>query len=71
MSLSLTKLISLSMILMFTVMLVAADTEAKAVSNSNLLQESDILAEYDGGRILREDILNKINKLPEMHGDAF
>ena len=71
MSLSLTKLISLSMILMFTVMLVAADTEAKAVSNSNLLQESDILAEYDGGRILREDILNKINKLPEMHRGRF
>lgn len=70
MSISAPKLLSLSIIL-FVGMLFAADSSPQVVSNSNLLEDRDILAEYDGGKILREDIMAKINKLPAEHQGRF
>lgn len=44
--------------------LVAADPIPVKVSTDNGASDSDILAEYDGGVILRKDIDTKISKLP-------
>ncbi len=49
----------------------ATSAAPKTVSNSNLLEEGDILAEYDGGRILRSDLREKIAKIPAMHQARF
>lgn len=60
MSSSLQKLLLSSLILMLSTMLAAVEISSTTVSNSNLLEDRDILAEYDGGQILREDIMAKI-----------
>lgn len=71
MSLSAPKLLLISMILLFAGALVAAPNTPIPVSNSNQLEQSDILAEFDGGKILREDIMDRINKLPAQHQSRF
>jgi TolA-binding protein/parvulin-like peptidyl-prolyl isomerase len=71
MSLPLPKILTTCIILLISGILMAADPEPVAVSNANLLEEQDILAEYDGGRILRQDVMDKINKLPAQHQGRF
>jgi len=61
------KILTLSIMLVVSSFLIAADPTPVKVSNSNLLNEDDILAEYDGGKITRADVLNKISKLPPQH----
>ncbi len=55
------------MMLAMTCLLIATELTPTPVTNSNLLEERDILAEYDGGKILRADILEKISKIPPAH----
>ncbi|MDI3504290.1 MAG: hypothetical protein PWP64_1226 [Candidatus Cloacimonadota bacterium] len=55
------------MFLLLVTMAFAADETPKPVSNSNLLEDRDVLAEYDGGKILRSDIQAKIAKIPPAH----
>ncbi|HCM15562.1 MAG TPA: hypothetical protein DHW79_06415, partial [Candidatus Cloacimonas sp.] len=71
MSSSLQKLLLSSLILMLSTMLAAVEISSTTVSNSNLLEDRDILAEYDGGQILREDIMAKIDKIPAAHRGRF
>lgn len=71
MSLSPSKLLSISMIMLLTGILYAAPTVPTPVSNANMLEDRDILAEFDGGRILREDIMERINKVPPAHQGRF
>ena len=42
----------------------AVEPTAVNVSNQNKLNDSDVLAEFDGGVITRKDLDNKISKLP-------
>lgn len=65
------KLLLISMMLFIAALAFATDTAPKAVSNSNLLEEGDILAEYDGGQILRADLQDKISKIPPAHQARF
>lgn len=54
-------------ILLFAVMAISvifAEDAPIAVSNTNRLNDNDILAQYDGGTILRKDLQDKIAKLP-------
>jgi peptidyl-prolyl cis-trans isomerase C len=60
------KTLTISILLAITSFLIAADHKPVAVSNSNILEERDILVEYDGGKIYRADVLDKISKLPPM-----
>ncbi|MDY0152742.1 MAG: peptidyl-prolyl cis-trans isomerase [Candidatus Cloacimonas sp.] len=56
---------SLGLIFLFVCLsLSAADTAPIAVSSDNLINDTDILAEFDGGQITRKDIQTKITKLP-------
>lgn len=71
MSRSTHKLVFISILLFIVTMAFAEDAAPIAVSNSNLLEESDILAEYDGGKILRSDLQNKISKIPAEHQARF
>ncbi len=57
--------------LFIAAMAFAKDAAPKVVSNSNLLEETDILAEYDGGKILRADLQEKISKIPAAHQARF
>jgi hypothetical protein len=59
------------MLLLILGILVAAPTGPIPVSNSNLLEDRDILAEFDGGQILREEIMERINKVPAEHQGRF
>ena len=65
------KTLTLSILLAFAGYLIAADHSPVPVSNSNLLEERDILVEYDGGQILRADVLDKISKLPPAQQGRF
>ncbi|MDD4147022.1 MAG: hypothetical protein PHO85_00680, partial [Candidatus Cloacimonetes bacterium] len=60
MSSSLQKLLLCSLTLLLSAMLGAVEISPTAVTNSNLLDDRDILAEYDGGQILRADIMARI-----------
>lgn len=56
---------SLGLIFLFACLLLsAADVTPVSVTSENRINDSDILAEYDGGQISREDIKTKISKLP-------
>jgi peptidyl-prolyl cis-trans isomerase C len=57
--------------MLIAVVAFADDATPRAVSNSNLLEEGDILAEYDGGQVLRADIQAKISKIPAEHQARF
>lgn len=50
--------------LLVCLLLNAADNAPVAVTSDNRINDSDILAEYDGGQITRKDIQTKISKLP-------
>lgn len=52
------------LLLVAAVFCFAEATQPVTVSNQNQIKESDILAEYDGGVITRQDLDNKISKLP-------
>ncbi|MDD3102995.1 MAG: peptidyl-prolyl cis-trans isomerase [Candidatus Cloacimonetes bacterium] len=65
------KPLLISIMLFIAALAFAKDADPIAVSNSNLLEESDILAEFDGGRILRSDLQNKISKIPPAHQARF
>ncbi|MCB5247853.1 MAG: peptidyl-prolyl cis-trans isomerase [Candidatus Cloacimonetes bacterium] len=56
----------LALALFLTLGLVAsfADDITTEVKNQNLINDSDVLAEWDGGVITREDLNNKISHLP-------
>ena len=56
------KLLVISIMLFIAAMAFAKDAAPKVVSNANLLEDKDILAEYDGGKILRKDLQDKISK---------
>jgi len=59
---------SLGLILMLAcLVLSAADNAPIKVTNDNRLEESDILAEFDGGTITRKDIELKVSKLPQQY----
>lgn len=58
------KLLSVMIILLSLSILAAVGITPQVVSNSNLIEDKDILAEYDGGIIVRKDIMDKISKLP-------
>jgi len=64
MSNNIPKLLTLSMILICFTLLTAAELSPTPVSNDQMLEERDVLAEYRGGQILRKDVQNKISKLP-------
>lgn len=53
--------------LLFCLLLTAADNTPVAVKSDNKLDDSDILAEYDGGTITRKDLELKISKLPPQY----
>ena len=42
----------------------AAETQPTKVTTANLINSDDVLAEYDGGMITREELDTKISKLP-------
>ena len=65
------KLLSVMIILLSLSILAAVEITPKVVSNSNLIEDKDILAEYDGGIILRKDIMDKISKLPPAYQGRF
>jgi peptidyl-prolyl cis-trans isomerase C len=71
MSISVSKLLSISLMLLIAGLVFATEEGPQAVSNANLLEERDILAEYDGGQILRSDLQNKISKIPPAHQGRF
>ncbi|MCB5261853.1 MAG: hypothetical protein M0Q16_07585, partial [Candidatus Cloacimonetes bacterium] len=71
MSLHTHKLLSIIILMLIAVVAFADDATPRAVSNSNLLEEGDILAEYDGGQVLRADIQAKISKIPAEHQARF
>ncbi|MCK9556900.1 MAG: peptidyl-prolyl cis-trans isomerase [Candidatus Cloacimonetes bacterium] len=71
MSSSLQKLLLCSLTLLLSAMLGAVEISPTAVTNSNLLDDRDILAEYDGGQILRADIMARIEKIPAVHRGRF
>ncbi len=48
-------------------LLMAADIDPIKVTDDNKLNDSDILAEFDGGTITRKDIDTKISKLPPQY----
>lgn len=48
-------------------LLMAAEIEPVKVTDDKKLNESDVLAEFDGGTITRKDIDNKISKLPAQY----
>jgi peptidyl-prolyl cis-trans isomerase C len=52
------------MILICYTLLVSAEVSPTPVSNDNILEDRDVLAEYRGGQILRQDVQYKISKLP-------
>ncbi|GAB1365300.1 hypothetical protein MASR1M36_01710 [Candidatus Cloacimonadaceae bacterium] len=54
-------------LVLISLILLAAEPIATPVTNQNLLNDSDILVEFDGGVITREDISNKISKLPPQY----
>lgn len=64
---NLRKLLPVCLILVLAGVLAAADVIPVMVSNDNKLDDRDILAEYDGGKILRQDIDKKISKLPAQY----
>lgn len=43
----------------------ASDTPVIIAQNPNLINQEDILAEFDGGSITRQDIDDRINRLPQ------
>jgi hypothetical protein len=45
-------------LVLISLILLAAEPIATPVTNQNLLNDSDILVEFDGGVITREDISN-------------
>ncbi|MDD4310660.1 MAG: hypothetical protein PHO32_09790, partial [Candidatus Cloacimonetes bacterium] len=56
---------SLGLIFLLSVLvLTAADVVPVKVTSDNRVNDSDVLAEYEGGKILRKDIDTKISKLP-------
>lgn len=61
---SISKLLVISLMLLIALSLAAAESSPKAVKNDNKIDERDVLAEYNGGQILRKDLQNKISKLP-------
>lgn len=61
----LSKLSLILIIVLAWAVLAATDNSPREVTNDNRLDESDILAEYDGGKILRKDLETKISKLPQ------
>ncbi|MCB5271458.1 MAG: peptidyl-prolyl cis-trans isomerase [Candidatus Cloacimonetes bacterium] len=65
------KLLVISIMLFIAAMAFAKDAAPKVVSNANLLEDKDILAEYDGGKILRKDLQDKISKIPAEHQARF
>lgn len=58
------KLLTISLILVCFGMLTAADISPKLVKTDNKLEDRDVLAEFQGGQILRKDVQQKISKLP-------
>lgn len=65
------KLLSMMIILLSLSMLAAAVTSPKEVTNSRMVEDKDILAEFDGGMIVRKDIMDKISKLPVAYQGRF
>ncbi|HQQ67649.1 MAG TPA: peptidyl-prolyl cis-trans isomerase [Candidatus Cloacimonadota bacterium] len=57
-------LLTISLILISSVLLFAAESEPTPVKNDNKLEDRDVLAEFQGGQVLRKDLQNKISKLP-------
>jgi len=57
-------LLTISLILISSVLLFAAESEPTPVKNDNKLDDRDILAEFQGGQVLRKDLQFKISKLP-------
>lgn len=57
-------LLTISTILISSVLLFAAESEPTPVKNDNKLEDRDILAEFQGGQVLRKDLQFKISKLP-------
>jgi len=64
---NLRSILSVGLMLGLITLLAAAEVIPVMVSNDNKLDERDILAEYDGGKILRQDIEKKISKLPAQY----
>lgn len=57
-------LLTIALLALGTALCFAADPEPAAVANQNLINDSDVLAEYDGGVITRQELDAKISKLP-------
>ncbi|MCB5269326.1 MAG: peptidyl-prolyl cis-trans isomerase [Candidatus Cloacimonadaceae bacterium] len=64
MSNTMSKLLTISIFLIFCGMLSATDITPIPVQNENRVEDRDVLAEYQGGQILRQDLQHKISKLP-------
>lgn len=65
------KLLSVMILLLSLTLLTAVDMTTKMVTNSNVIDDKDVLAEYDGGVILRKDIMDKISKFPPAYQGRF
>lgn len=65
------KILLTSILLLIFTMLVAVDIAPVSVQNDNKLDDNDVLAEFDGGKILRKDVLTKISKLPPAYQSRF
>ncbi len=64
------KLLSM-MIILLSLSVLAAVTNPKVVTNSRMVEDKDILAEFDGGIIVRKDIMDKISKIPAAYQGRF
>ncbi len=58
-------------LLLACLVLSAADNAPIKVTNDNRLEESDILAEFNGGTITRKDIELKVSKLPPQYQSRY
>ncbi|HRY83916.1 MAG TPA: hypothetical protein P5533_04700, partial [Candidatus Cloacimonadota bacterium] len=58
------RALALSLILALTVVSALAENVETTVQNPTRLNDTDVLAEFDGATITRKDLNDKISKLP-------
>ena len=69
---SIYKRFTLGLILLLAILvLAAADQVPVKVTSDNRINDTDVLAEFDGGKIMRKDIETKISKLPANYQNRY